>query len=159
MPWNICIHQTFIICFSLSFFNFLAHLFCTTFWEIAKIITYIVKLMFLLLKRNNNFGDNKVWKKRKKIPPPLPPQKWPCLRKNYKKLRFSNFRPKKHQLGANQYSKISCSWFLANQMRITKLFSKLRLIKNWPFGRGKREALSTKNRACFLTYQHFGGLP
>ena len=89
--------------------------------------------MFLLLKRNNNFEDNKVWKKRKKIPPPLPPQKWPCLRKNYKKLRFSNFRPKKHQLGANQYSKISCSWFLANQMRITKLFSKLRLVQNWPF--------------------------
>ena len=35
-------------------------------------------------------------------------------------------------------------------MKITKLFSKLRLVKNWQFGRGKREALSTKNREHFL---------
>ena len=70
--------------------------------------------MFLLLKRKNNFWKNKLWKKQKKIPPPFNPQKWPCLRKNHKKLRFSNFRPKKHQLGANQYSNISCYRFLGN---------------------------------------------
>ena len=30
--------------------------------------------MFLLLNRNNNFGDNKVWKKKKKSSTPSPPK-------------------------------------------------------------------------------------
>ena len=83
----------------------------------------------MLLKSNNNFWNDKVWERKKTNPRPLTPQKWPCLRKNHKKLRFSNFRPKKHQLGANQYSNISCYRFLGNWMRITKLFSKSRLVK------------------------------
>jgi len=37
-------------------------------------------------------------------------------------------------------------------MRITKLFSKLRLVKNWQSKRGKREALSTENREHFRLY-------
>ena len=47
------------------------------------------------------------FEKKKKILHPFPPQKWACFRKNHKKLRFSNFRLKKNQLGANQYSKIN----------------------------------------------------
>ena len=39
-------------------------------------------------------------------------------------------------------------------MRITKLFSKLRLVKNWQFGRGKREALSTENREHFSLFPY-----
>ena len=35
-------------------------------------------------------------------------------------------------------------------MQITKLFSKLRLVENWQFGRGKREAVTTENRNFFL---------
>ena len=56
--------------------------------------------MFLLLKRNNNFEDNKVRKKRrKKSSTPSSPK----MAVFAEKLRFSNFSPKKYQLGANQY--------------------------------------------------------
>ena len=56
--------------------------------------------MIVLLKRHNNFGDNKV--KKKKNPTPLPSQKSAYLRKNHKKVRFSNFRLKKTQLNAQK---------------------------------------------------------
>ena len=91
---------------------------------------------------------------RKKNPPPLTPKKWPCLRKNHKNYVFSNLRGKKTQLGGNQYSKVNFMWFLANKMRITKLFSKLRLVKNWQSGREKREALSTENRDHFSLFPY-----
>jgi len=39
-------------------------------------------------------------------------------------------------------------------MRITKLFSKLRLVKNWQSGREKREALSTENRDHFSLFPY-----
>ena len=39
-------------------------------------------------------------------------------------------------------------------MRITKLFSKLRLVRNWQFGRRKREALSTENREHFFLFPY-----
>ena len=41
-----------------------------------------------------------------------------------------------------------------NEMRITKLFSKLRLVKNWQSGREKREALSTENRDHFSLFPY-----
>ena len=80
--------------------------FCTTSWKIAKIITYMVKSDFLLVKRNDNFMDNKVWRK-KILPPPLPP-KMAMFAEKSQKLRFFNFKKKKKQLGENHYSKINC---------------------------------------------------
>ena len=69
-------------------------------------------------------------------------------------LTLGTTKFKKNQLGANQCSKINSSRFWANEMRINKLFSKLRLVKNLQFGRGKRRALLTENREHFFFFPY-----
>ena len=53
-------------------------------WILQKIITYMVKADFLLLKHNNNFWNNKVWKKKeKKSSTPYPQKMAVFAEKNY----------------------------------------------------------------------------
>ena len=101
-------------------------------------------------------GGPKKRKKKKSCTPTL--QKWLFLRKITKKYVYPILGQKNTQLGAVQCSKISYSWILANLMRITKLFSKLTLVKNWQFGRGNVKRCRPKIKNIFLfshTISHF----